>query len=275
MLLSTEVCSVGNFKNNFHIFGVVPKIWSSFYFWYLLKRETTWNDLKRFEMTYSDPQRAKNNLKRPTTTYNEQGTTEDNLQRARNNLKRPTTSKTQPTMTWTYLQRAKKKRETTNDRQIFRLLYNMGQMILFSNTLSTQHLVTVFRALLCRGSWWKQSVKNLLSCIKRQLSCAFFTGYKISFFLSGFHLSTERETLLFLAPLYHFHPLRKFFGLQRLHLSGSLNNEWGRCKWIQEPYYIFFNQNLYKGKQGGRVSGSAFECQLPAINYCCKTLSLN
>ena len=77
--------------------------------WYLLKRETTWNDL----------QRARNDLKRPTTTYND-------LQRPRNNLKQPKTSKTQPTMTWTCLQQAKKRRETTNNKQVFRLFYNMG-----------------------------------------------------------------------------------------------------------------------------------------------------
>ena len=37
---------------------------------------------------------------------------------------------------------------------------------------------------------------------------------------------------------------------------------------LQFLYY----QNHYKSKKGGRVSGSAFEYQLPAINYCCKTL---
>ena len=37
---------------------------------------------------------------------------------------------------------------------------------------------------------------------------------------------------------------------------------------LQFLYY----QNHYKSKKGGRVSGSAFEYQLPVINYCCKIL---
>ena len=157
-------------------------------------------------------------------------------------------TKTQPTMTWTYLQRAKKRHETTNRKQIFRLFYIMGQRVLFSNTISTQHLVAIIRALLHGKSWWKQSVKHLLSWVKHQLSCVFFTGYKIYLFLSGFRVSREREAIL-LAPLFHFHPLRKSFGLQRLHLSERFNDERGLRKRIQEPYYIFFYyQNLYKSK---------------------------
>ena len=58
---------------------------------YLLKRGTTWNDLKW-----------------PETTYSEQETTWNDLQWAINDLKRPTTSKTQPTTIWTYQQRAKR-----------------------------------------------------------------------------------------------------------------------------------------------------------------------
>ena len=150
--------------------------------------------------------------KRPETTYNEQETTWNDLQRARNDLKQPTTSKTQSTRTWTHLQRAKKRRETTNNKQIFRLFYNMGQTVLFSYIFFTQHLVAIIRALLHGESWWKQSVKHLLSWVKHQLSCVFFTGYKIYLFLSGFRVSREREAIL-LAPLFHFHPLRKSFGL--------------------------------------------------------------
>ena len=68
--------------------------------WCLLKRGTTWNDLKRPEttkkrpeMTYNDLQRARNDLKRPETTWN-------NLQRVRNDLKRPKTSKKRPETTY-------------------------------------------------------------------------------------------------------------------------------------------------------------------------------
>ena len=72
----------------------------------------------------------------------------NDLWQARNDLKQSTTIKTQPTMTWTYLQQAKKRRETTNNKQIFWLFYNMRQKVLFSNTFSTQHLVVFIWALL-------------------------------------------------------------------------------------------------------------------------------
>ena len=157
---------------------------------YSLKLGTTWT-------TWNDLRRARNNLKRPTTTYNEQERTWNDLQRARNDLKRPTINKTQPTVTWTHLQQAKKRLETTNNKQIFRLFYIMGQTVLFSNTFSTQHLIAVIRAFLHGGTWWKQSIKHLLSCVKCQLSRVSFTGYVIYFFLSGFRVSRERERLLF------------------------------------------------------------------------------
>ena len=63
----------------------------------------------------------------------------------------------------------------------------------------------------------------------------------------------------FLAPLYHFHPRRKSFGLQRLQLSERFNDERGRRRRIQEPYYILLYENFYKSKLGGIVSGSAFD----------------
>ena len=63
--------------------------------WYLLKRGTTWNNLKRPttskkrpETTYSNLQRARNDLTRPETTCNEQESTWNDLQRARNDLQR-------------------------------------------------------------------------------------------------------------------------------------------------------------------------------------------
>ena len=80
---------------------------------YLLKRGTTWNDLKRARNDLTDLQRARNDLKWPTTSkkrpemaYNEQETTWNDPQRVRHNLqwsehnytelgkdaKRPTTS---------------------------------------------------------------------------------------------------------------------------------------------------------------------------------------
>ena len=177
--------------------------------------------------------------KRPDTTYNKLQWARNNLQRVTNDLKWPTMSKTQPSMTWTYLQRAKKRCETTNNKQIFRLFYNMGQTILFSNTFSTQHLVAVIRVLLHRESWWKQSIKHLLSWVKRQLSCVFFTGYKIYFFSVWVSCQQGKGDAIILTPLFHFPLLCKSFGLQRLHLLERFNDERGLYKRIQEPYYIF------------------------------------
>ena len=85
--------------------------------------------------------------KQPEMTYHEQEMTWNDLQQARNNVKQPTVSKTQPTMTWTYPQQAKKRSKTTN-KQILRLIYNMGQTVLFSNMFSTQYLVAIIWALL-------------------------------------------------------------------------------------------------------------------------------
>ena len=126
-------------------------------------------------MTNNDLQRLKNKLKQPQTTYNEQETTEttyndmkrpiknkkrpsNNLQLTRNNLKRPTTSKAQRTATQTYLQRAKKihetKTKTTKKEQAdFEIILQYGQLVFFSNTFSTEHLVAIIRALLHGESW--------------------------------------------------------------------------------------------------------------------------
>ena len=90
-------------------------------FRYLLKRGTTWNDLKRPETTYNEQETIWNNLqqtrndlnrprtskKRPETTYNEQEMTWNDLERARNDLKGPRTSKKQPEMTWNNLEWAR------------------------------------------------------------------------------------------------------------------------------------------------------------------------
>ena len=180
----------------------------------------------------------RNDLKWPTTSKKWLEMTYNNLQRARNDLKQPTTSKTQPIRTWAYLQQAKKRHKTTNNKQIFRLFYNVGQTLLFSNTFSTQHLVAVIWKLLHGESWWKQSIKHLLSCTKHQLSCVFFMGYKIYFFLSEFCVSREGEAII-LAPLFHFHPLHKSFDLQHLHISDRFNDQQGLCKRIKEQYYMF------------------------------------
>ena len=75
---------------------------------------------------------------------------------------------------------------TTWNNLILRLVYNMGQTVLLSNTFSTQYLIAVTRASLHGESWWKQSLKHLLWCVKRQIPSVFFTGHKIYFFCLGF-----------------------------------------------------------------------------------------
>ena len=139
-----------------------------------MKRPTT--NKKQHETTYNDLRRPITNTKRPWS----------NPQRARNNLRWLTTSKTQPTTTQTYLQQAKKWRETINNKQILRLFYKMGQLVFFSNTFSTQHLVTVIQALLHRELWWKWSAKyfHIIMCI--------YFGYKI------YTILTLRTTLTLL-----------------------------------------------------------------------------
>ena len=166
----------------------------------------TWNSLKRrlrmwiLTNTRIDLKWPTTNKKQPETTYNELETTWNDLQRARNDLKQPTTSKMLPTMTWPYLQWAKKRHEMTNNKQIFRLFYNMWQYVLFCNT-STQHLVAIIWALLHGESRWKQSIKHLLSCVKHQLSCVFFMGYKIYFFPSGFHVFILDYYIIYLGQI--------------------------------------------------------------------------
>ena len=74
-------------------------------FGYLLKRRTTWNNLKRPTTSKKRPE------ERPETTYNKQEMTWNELHRARNDLKRPTASKKRPETTYN-------KQETTwNDPQ--------------------------------------------------------------------------------------------------------------------------------------------------------------
>ena len=153
---------------------LMPFKWYQTYVWYLLKRGTTWNELKR-----------------PETTYKEHRSTWNDLQRARNDLKWPTTSKAQPTMTWTYLQRAKKRCETTSNNRFSDYFSIWGKrfssLTRFPPNIRFQSFEHCFKE--------KQSVKHLLSSVKSQLSCVFFNGYKSYFFLLGFCVSRERERL--------------------------------------------------------------------------------
>ena len=76
---------------------------------YLLKHGTTGNDL----------QRARNDLKRPEPTYNEQN----------------------------------KRTEATSNEQILKLFYNMGKSVPFFDTFSAEHLIAIIQALLHGESW--------------------------------------------------------------------------------------------------------------------------
>ena len=69
------------------------------------EQETTWNNLQQPTMSKKRPETTYNNLKRPIMNKKRPG---NDLQRARKDLKQPTTSKTQPTVTRVYLQQAKK-----------------------------------------------------------------------------------------------------------------------------------------------------------------------
>ena len=73
-----------------------------------------WNDLKRSVAS----------KKGPEMTYSKQETTRNDPQRVRYNLK------------WRKLiyNKQKNRSETTNNNQILRLFYYMGQLVLFSNT---------------------------------------------------------------------------------------------------------------------------------------------
>ena len=79
------------------------------------------------------------------------------------------------------------------------------------------------------------------SIIMRQASiitCIFYGIYDL-FFPVWVSCQQGKGEAIILAPLFHFHPLRKSFGLQRLHLSKRFNDERGLRKRIQEPCYSF------------------------------------
>ena len=119
--------------------------------------------------------KMRNHLKPSTTSKKWPETTYNNLQRAKKDLKQPTMSKAQPTMAWTYLQQAKKRCEVTNSKRIFRLLYNMGQKVLFSEMFSSQHLVAVIRVLLHREFFfWRGLMMNKDSASRSRNRTTFF-----------------------------------------------------------------------------------------------------
>ena len=153
-------------------------------------------------------------------------------------------------MTWNYLQRAKKdaKRQATSRFSDYFTIWDkrFSFLIRFTPNIWLQSFEHCFTE---NDGHSRDSNISIASCV-------FFMGYNIYFFLSEFWVkninksqdSRERESLIFLAPPYHFHPLPKSFGLQRLQLSERFNDERGRRKRTQEPHYILLYQNLYKSK---------------------------
>ena len=98
-------------------------------FGYLLKQGITWNDLKQPTTSKKQSERTYNNRKRPTT--NKKQPTESNKRPEMIHNEQDTISNDMnlPTM-------RKKKSETTSNKQILRLFYNMGQSVFFTNTFS-------------------------------------------------------------------------------------------------------------------------------------------
>ena len=151
-------------------------------------------------------------------------------------------SKTQTTMTWTYLQRAKKRRERTNSKQIFRLLYNIGQTILFSKTFSAQHLVAAIRTLLHGESRWKKSIKH-------QLSHIFFMGYKIYFFSVWILYQQGKGEANFFSSSLPFSPAsknRSFFSICIFWRGLMMNEDFASGS--RNRTTSFYYQNLYNSK---------------------------
>ena len=154
-------------------------------------------------------------------------------------------------MTWTYLQRAKKKdakRQSTSRLSDYFTIW--GKRFSFLTSFPPNIWLQSFEHCITENhGHGRASNISIVSCI-------FFMGCNIYFFLSGFRVkninklqdSRERERLLFLALPYHSHLLRKSFSLQRLQLSERFNDKRGCRKQIQEPYYILLYQNLYKSK---------------------------
>ena len=102
------------------------------FFRYLLKRGTTWNDLKRSATTWNDIQRTGNDLKRPTTS-NKQETTWNDPHRVRHNLQRSELTNNE--------QKKDAKPPATSRFWDYFTVWER-QSLLFSNTFTTQHLIT-------------------------------------------------------------------------------------------------------------------------------------
>ena len=152
-----------------------------------MKRPTT--SKKQHETTYKDLKRLATNKKRPG----------NDLRITRNNLKQPTTSKIQPIMTWTYLQQAKKdaKRQATSRFWDYFTIWGkrFSSLIDFPSNIWLQSFEHCFT----------ENHGHIRASNISLVSCVFFMGYSVYFFLSGFRVkninksqnSRERERLFF------------------------------------------------------------------------------
>ena len=174
-----------------------------FFFLVLTKRR---NDLKRPTATYNDLPGARNNLKRPTTskkqpetTYNMQETIWNDPQWVRHNLQWPE---------HTYNEQRKDEKGPTASRF-------SGYFTIFGKRFSSLKRFSPNIGLLpfehCftenQGEKRASSIYYHASSVNYHIY--FLWDIRFIFFLSGFCISRERERLNFLVPLYHFHPLQK------------------------------------------------------------------
>ena len=183
-------------------------------FGYLVKRGTTWKDLKW----------ARKDLKRPTTTYNK---TWSNPKRERHNLKWPK---------HTYnVQRKDAKRPTASRFSDYFTIWGkrFSSLTRFPLDIWLQSFEHFFT---------KNDGENRASSIYYHASSVnyhvyFLRDIRFIFFCLGF-VSAGKWRGYYFSSLSLFHPLRKSFHLQRLH-SRKFNDERGLRKRIQEPHYIF------------------------------------
>ena len=176
----------------------------------------------------NDLKRPTTSKKRPETTYNEQETTWSNPKRVRHYLQWPEHTYNE--------QRKDAKRLTTSRFWDYFTIWGkrFSSLSRFPPNIWLQSFEHCFTE--NHGENRASNIHYHASSVNYHVY--FLRDIRLIFFCLGF-LSAGKGRGYYLAPLFHFYPLCKSFGLQRLHLSERFNDEWGLCKRIQEPYYIF------------------------------------
>ena len=135
-------------------------------------------------------------------------------------------------MTWTYLQQAKKKRETTNNKQILDYLTIWGKR--FSSVTRFPPNISLQSSEHC---FMENHGESRLSSNYYHASSVNYHVYflrDISFFFCWVSCQQEKGEATILSPLFHFHQHRKSFGLQRLHLLQRFHDKRGLPKQIHK-----------------------------------------